>query len=210
MKAPAWVRGVIDLLLIVVFIIVVLSRIALHLAPSGEMAETIGWTFLGLSKDTWENLRTYLGFVMIGLIVVHIVLGFNSMVAMLKSAFKRKKAKVIGGLAVMTLVLIGGYFAFEKITGKERTIIKTTSGKYITTDSTTIEITGAMLKSFTLEQLAEAYNVDVQKLVEILKTDYGIEAKPNELLETIEINNGFNRRQFKEVLSEAIQKAKGD
>jgi len=88
MKVPAWVKGIIDLLLIVVFIIVVLSGIALYLAPSGKIAKMIGWTFLGLSKDTWKNLHIHFGLIMIGLVVVHIVLGFNRMVAMLKSAFK--------------------------------------------------------------------------------------------------------------------------
>ena len=91
MKVPAWVRGVIDLLLIVVFIIVGLSGIALYLAPSGKIAKITGWTFLGLSRDTWITQHIYFGLIMIGLVVVHIILGFNRMVAMLKSAFKNSK-----------------------------------------------------------------------------------------------------------------------
>jgi len=90
-KVPAWVKGVVDLLLIVVFIIMGISGIALYLAPSGKIAKIVGWTFLGLSRDTWKNLHTNLGFVTIGLVTVHLVLGFNRMVAMLKSAFKRNK-----------------------------------------------------------------------------------------------------------------------
>ncbi|AHF80111.1 Hypothetical protein TES1_0725 [Thermococcus paralvinellae] len=211
MKASAWLRGTVDLVLTVVFILVAISGIALYQAPPGRVADAIGWTFLGATKDTWETVHTYLGFVMIGLVAIHLVVGFNSMIVMLRSAFKKSRVKVAGSLVLIGLVLVGGYFAFAALTAEEETTYETTSseGTSVTTvDNTTIEITGSMLKSLTLEQLAKMYDVDPQKLVEILKADYNIEAQPTQLLETIEINNELDREQFKEILAEAIAKAK--
>lgn len=210
MKASAWLRGTVDLILAVVFILIAVSGIALYQAPPGRIADAIGWTFLGVTKDTWETVHTYLGFVMIGLVAIHLIIGFNSMVVMLRSAFKKSRVKVAGGLVLIGLVIVGGYFAFAALTAEEETTYETTSSEEIsvTVDNTTIEITGSMLKSLTLEQLAKMYDVDPQKLVEILKADYNIEAQPDQLLETIEINNELDREQFKEILAEAIAKAK--
>jgi len=73
--APAWLRGSIDLLLTLVFTVMAVSGIALYLAPSGRIAETLGWTFLGLNKDTWTEIHTYMGFAMIGLVAVHLAVG---------------------------------------------------------------------------------------------------------------------------------------
>ncbi|WP_457753998.1 DUF4405 domain-containing protein [Thermococcus sp.] len=210
MKVPAWLRGAVDLVLTAVFVLVAISGIALYQAPPGRIADTIGWTFLGVTKDTWETVHTYLGFAMTGLVAVHLIIGFNSMVVMLKSAFKKSRVKVAGSLILISLVLVGGYSAFATLTAEEETTSETTSSEEIsvTVDNTTIEITGSMLKSLTLEQLAEMYDVDPQKLVEILKADYNIEAQPDQLLEMVEANNELDREQFKEILAEAIAKAK--
>ncbi|MFA4641254.1 DUF4405 domain-containing protein [Pyrococcus kukulkanii] len=91
MKASALIRGIIDLLLTITFIIIAISGVALYLAPSGRIAESIGWTFLGLSKDSWETIHTYLGFVMIGLVGLHPLIGFNSMITMLRMGLKKSK-----------------------------------------------------------------------------------------------------------------------
>ena len=55
MKASAWLRGTIDLVLTVVFILITVSGIALYQAPSGRIADTLGWTFLGIIKDTGKH-----------------------------------------------------------------------------------------------------------------------------------------------------------
>ncbi|WP_297127003.1 DUF4405 domain-containing protein [Thermococcus sp.] len=98
MKASALVRGIVDLILTIVFVLVAVSGIALYLAPSGKVAELLGWTFLGVTRATWEAVHTYLGFIMIGLVAIHLILGFNSMIVMLKSAFKKSRVKTIAGL----------------------------------------------------------------------------------------------------------------
>lgn len=71
----------------------------------------------------------------------------------------------------------------------------------INTTYTYVEITGTMLKSYALQQLADLYGVPADELAKVLKEDYGIEAEPDELLETIELKNGLDREVFKEELA---------
>jgi len=109
MRASALLRGVVDLLLLMVFVGIAITGIGLYLAPSGRIADSIGWTFLGMDKDTLTNVHTYLGFVMIGLVGIHLVVGFKSMWVMLKSAFRASKIKVVAGLLIPVLLLAVGF-----------------------------------------------------------------------------------------------------
>ncbi len=90
MRVSALVRSIIDLLLTVTFVVLAITGIGLYLAPSGRIANSLNWTFLGLDKETLTLIHTYFGFIMIGLVAVHLIIGFRSMLVMLKSALKRK------------------------------------------------------------------------------------------------------------------------
>ncbi|NJE47254.1 DUF4405 domain-containing protein [Thermococcus sp. GR7] len=211
--APAWLRGIIDLALTIVFAIIALSGIALYLAPSGRIANTVGWTFLGLDKDTWTNIHTYLGFVMIGLVAVHLIIGFKSMITMLRMGFRKTKWKPVVGFLLVIGLIAGGFQVYSAYFVEEESDSSDTDYEYVytpTNDTTTtytyVEITGTMLKSYTLQQLADLYGVSADDLVKVLKEDYGIEAEPDELLEAIEIKNGLDREVFKEELAAAIEK----
>ncbi len=70
-------RGIISLFLMIVFFIVSLTGIGLHLAPTGRVARLVGWSFLGISKDTLTKIHTITGYIMIGLVVVHIMLNYG-------------------------------------------------------------------------------------------------------------------------------------
>ncbi|WP_240912150.1 MULTISPECIES: hypothetical protein [unclassified Thermococcus] len=89
-----------------------------------------------------------------------------------------------------------------KITAEEETSTEETT-------SEEIEITGSVIKEMTVQQIADAYHVPVDKLISILETDYGIKAEPNELLSDVAEKNGLANSEFKDILAEAIQKAKG-
>ncbi len=207
--APAWLRGSIDLLLTLVFTVMAVSGIALYLAPSGRIAETLGWTFLGLNKDTWTEIHTYMGFAMIGLVAVHLAVGFRSMLTMLKSALRKAKWKPIAATAVMLLALAGGFRVYATYYGEGGDEKAVTVELPSNVSSLTVEITGSMLKSYTLEQVAKLYNVSPTDLASLLKSEYGINAQPDELLDEVITNNGLDREAFKEELTEAIEKLRG-
>ncbi len=212
--APAWLRGTIDLVLTIVFVILAVSGVALYLAPSGRIADTIGWTFLGVDKDTWTNVHTYMGFAMIGLIAVHLIIGFRSMITMLRMGFKQSRLKPTVAFLLTMVLILGGFQVYKAYFTEEDSTEGTDYVAYLPSDLnnttyTYVEITGSMLKAYTLQQLADIYGVPADELARVLREDYGIEAKPDELLEVIEANNGLDREVFKEELASAIEKLPG-
>ncbi|CAI1494073.1 conserved membrane protein of unknown function [Thermococcus nautili] len=207
MRASALLRGVVDLLLLIVFVAIAITGIGLYLAPSGRIADSIGWTFLGMDKDTLTNVHTYLGFVMIGLVAVHLAVGFRSMWVMLKSAFKSSKVKVIAGLIIPLLLLAGGYQAFSAYVGSEEG--ETTDVHYEESTNSTVYITGTMMKYYTVQELADEFGISTDALIEKLK-EKGIEATPDEKLAEIEYKYDLDREEFKAILEEIITELRGE
>jgi len=208
MKASALLRGVVDLLLLIVFVAIAITGIGLYLAPSGRIANSIGWTFMGMDKDTLTNVHTYLGFVMIGLVAVHLAVGFKSMLVMLKSAFRGSKVKAAAGLVIPLLLIAAGYGAFSAYTGEEESHESYYEEPADSTNST-VYITGTMMKYYTVQELAEEFGVSTDALIEKLK-ERGIEATPDEKLVEIEYKYGLDREEFKAMLEEIITELRGD
>ena len=74
MKNLVKIRAIVSLFLIVLFIVVFISGIGLNLAPSGRIAREIGWNFLGFDKESLEMIHTLPGYLMSGLIIIHLLL----------------------------------------------------------------------------------------------------------------------------------------
>ncbi len=208
MKASALLRGVVDLLLLVVFVVIGLTGIGLYLAPSGRIAESIGWTFLGLDKDALTAIHTYLGFVMIGLVALHLIIGFKSMVTMLRMGLKKSRVKGVAALIIPLLLIGAGYQAFAYYTGEGDT--ETSTEEYYTVEnSTAVYITGTMMKYYTVQELADNYGVSVDALIQELEKR-GIRASPDEKLAEIEYEYNLDREEFKVMLEEIIVSLRGD
>ncbi|KUH33578.1 hypothetical protein APY94_05120 [Thermococcus celericrescens] len=204
MRASALIRGVTDLLLAVVFAAVLVTGIGLYLAPSGRIAESISWTFLGLDKDTLTLVHTYLGFVMAGLVAVHLAIGVKSMWVMLKSAFRSSKLKAVSAVVVPIILLAAGYQVFAGYSGSE----ETSTVEYTSDVTGDVYITGTMMKYYTVQQLADEFNVEVTDLIGKLKEN-GIDASPDETLAEIEYKYGLDGEEFKAILEEAIAELRG-
>jgi len=209
MRASALLRSTVDLLLLVVFVLIAITGIGLYLAPSGRIADSIGWTFLGADKDTLTNVHTYLGFVMIGLVAVHLVVGFRSMVVMLKSAFRTSRKKAFAGVAIPMLLLAVGYQPFAAYLGEEEESDDYEEYEDYYYDNTTVYITGTMMKYYTVEELAQYFGVPTDKLLEKLR-ERGIEATPDTKLVEIEYEYDLDREDFKDMLEEIILELQGD
>ncbi|ASJ04362.1 DUF4405 domain-containing protein [Thermococcus barossii] len=205
MRASALVRGVIDLLLTLVFVVVLVTGIGLYIAPSGRIAESIGWTFMGMDKDTLTDVHTYFGFVMAGLVSIHLAIGLKSMWVMLKSAFRGSRLKVAASLIVPLLLIAAGYQAFSAYTVEEE---HTTTSYEEYTDSG-VYITGTMMKYYTVEQLAQEFNVPTSGLLEKLR-EKGTDAGPDDTLAEIEYEYDLEREEFKAMLEEIITELRGE
>ena len=138
-----------------------------------------------------------MGFVMIGLVAAHPVVGFRSMVTMLKSSLRKTKWKPIAATALLPLVLVVGFKVYATYYGEE--------GE---DETITVELP-SNVSSLILEDVAKAYDVSITALIEWLKETCNVIAQPEELLDEIITNNRLDRESFKEELADAIEKLRG-
>ncbi len=85
----------------------VLSGIALYIAPPGRVAHTIDWRFLGLTKEQWEAFHTVFGYVSALFVVFHVLLNWRFLVSYLKSRVRLLRIRPELILAVVLAVLVG-------------------------------------------------------------------------------------------------------
>ncbi len=77
---PFYLRSFVSLMMIAFLALFTLSGAALFVSPPGQMANTLGWTLIGLSKGQWETLHIAFGLLWIPLSLLHLV--FNRRVIM--------------------------------------------------------------------------------------------------------------------------------
>lgn len=70
-------RSFVSWLFLMIFSLLVVSGVALYIAPRCRDAEWAGWTFLGMGKDPWEVLHMATGFFGIILAVIHIAYNWS-------------------------------------------------------------------------------------------------------------------------------------
>ena len=73
-------RSFVSWLFLMIFSLLVVSGVALYIAPRCRDAEWAGWTFLGMGKDPWEVLHMAAGICSIILAVIHIVYNWSSLI----------------------------------------------------------------------------------------------------------------------------------
>lgn len=83
-------KVVVDCCLFVLATFQAVTGVILYIAPRGRGSGS--WTFLGVDKHTWGDWHTYAGFIIIGLVVIHLILNWRVFVCQLKSVLGRKSA----------------------------------------------------------------------------------------------------------------------
>ncbi|HHD92336.1 MAG TPA: DUF4405 domain-containing protein [Candidatus Portnoybacteria bacterium] len=89
MKNLIKIRGILSSLLIIMFIIVVFTGIGLYLSPPGRIAKEMSWNFLGFNKWQLENLHALFGFLMSGMVVIHLLINYKMFLGEIKALFKK-------------------------------------------------------------------------------------------------------------------------
>jgi cytochrome b subunit of formate dehydrogenase len=87
------IRGIFSLLLIVSFFVVFFSGLGLYFAPIGKIARETNWNFFGFDKPSLEKIHTLFGFIMSGLVIIHLFLNYKLLFTELKTLFKTKKTQ---------------------------------------------------------------------------------------------------------------------
>ncbi len=83
------IRGIVSIGLLTFWAISALSGFILWLAPEGQRSGRIP-LFLGLTKHQWSDLHTWFSFLALGVTLVHIIIDWKILVAVIKFLIKGK------------------------------------------------------------------------------------------------------------------------
>ena len=84
------IRAVVSIFLMVLFVVAFISGIGLDLAPPGRIARQIGWDFLGFDKQSLKEIHGLVGYLISGLITVHLLLNYKMFASEIKILLGRK------------------------------------------------------------------------------------------------------------------------
>ena len=82
------VKAIISSLLLIAFIITTFTGIGLYFSPYGKIVVEDAWSFFGFNKLQLINLHVRLGFIMSGIIIVHLFMNYKMFLVEIKSLFK--------------------------------------------------------------------------------------------------------------------------
>lgn len=91
-----------------IFLIMAFSGIILYIRPEGDLAEEINWTFLGLTKKSWEGIHTIFIFFFIIVIPFHLFFNWNALMYYLgkrKSEGFILRYELVVSLAIVLFIL---------------------------------------------------------------------------------------------------------
>ena len=83
------------------------SGIALFVAPSGRIARSTGWEFLGLDKEQWEEFHTVFGYLGALFGLFHLFLNWRCLVGYLKRRVRLIRLRPEFLLALLLAILVG-------------------------------------------------------------------------------------------------------
>lgn len=71
-------RAVFSVASVFAMLILLFSGVALYVAPSCRVAEITGWSFLGVSKESWETVHVVFAVLLVVCALVHLVLNWTA------------------------------------------------------------------------------------------------------------------------------------
>lgn len=113
-----YIRNFISLFLIGSVLLEVASGVALYLAPSGRVAQTMNWELLWLTKTQWEAVHTVFGLLWIPILATHIFFNWRPILSYLKNratkafAFKRE---LLAALILVVFFTLGSLYNWPPV-----------------------------------------------------------------------------------------------
>ena len=83
------VKAIISFLLLIAFIITTFTGIGLYFSPSGKIISGDVWSFFGFNNFQLINLHVRFGFIMSGIIIVHLFMNYKMFLVEIKALFKK-------------------------------------------------------------------------------------------------------------------------
>jgi hypothetical protein len=110
-KKPFTTRGFVSLVVTFSFLVLMMSGIALYIAPTCRVARDSGWSFICISKETWESLHVVFAFVFILSTVFHFI--YNSKLFFRYIVEKINGRNVLKTEAVAALIIIAALWVMS-------------------------------------------------------------------------------------------------
>lgn len=101
-------RSFVSVAVLLSFLLVLASGVALFARPEGSLARWVGWSLLGADKKQWESLHNATVLLFAVLSAIHLYLNWRSLVTYLRrqgSAWPRRE--FVAGLFLVALVSVG-------------------------------------------------------------------------------------------------------
>jgi hypothetical protein len=101
-------RGLAVFLVTLSFVVMLASGAALFIAPTGRIANDVGWTFLWLSRDAWQSLHVAFSVIFVTFGLAHLVANACSLIRHLRDRVSRRLVvtREAGIALLLTIVLM--------------------------------------------------------------------------------------------------------
>ncbi|MFN2322721.1 MAG: DUF4405 domain-containing protein [Trueperaceae bacterium] len=107
------------MVMIASFVVFTLTGLALFVAPSGQMAQTIDWRLLALSKGQWETVHVAFGFLWMPLAALHLAYNWRVVRSYVRDRSRRTfvwRREAVAALALSVLLAAAAVFELPPVT----------------------------------------------------------------------------------------------
>jgi hypothetical protein len=100
-------RALVSFTILISFVVIVVSGLALYIKPQGKVASWQSWRVLGLTKGGWESLHTLTCVTFLIFVVLHIVLNWRSITSYLRNSVESGLNNLLeAGVALVIVLLV--------------------------------------------------------------------------------------------------------
>ncbi len=113
-----YLRAFVSMVMIASLLVFTLTGLALFVSPSGQMAQTIDWRLLALSKGQWETVHIAFGFLWMPLAALHLVFNWRVVRGYVRDRARRAfvwRRELLAASAVTVLLTVAAVFELPPV-----------------------------------------------------------------------------------------------
>lgn len=111
-------RSFVSLFLVSSVLLEVISGLALYLAPSGRVAQTMSWELFWLNKAQWEAVHTIFGLLWIPILATHVFFNWKPILSYLKNRSTKAftfKRELLAALVLTLFFMLGSLYNWPPV-----------------------------------------------------------------------------------------------
>jgi len=205
-------RSLVSFYLLFASIVLLISGVALFVAPSGRAARTLDWSLLGLDKEQWEAVHTIFGYLTTAFGLYHLVLNWKVLVNYLRSRARRAyrlRAELVVALLLTVLVVTGSAASIppfstvmdwgESLKGTWDQSSALPSATAVVEEEHDEEESNVGWGQFTVEEICAQEGIPVDEGLARLAA-YGVEAEPASHIRDLADATGYEPSDLVDIL----------